>query len=299
MSSRPHPPVDRWDIEREWEAWMRRRNLAAGTIELRISLLRRWWAHTDGRPFRAGWRQVEGFVDAQSWSPKTRRNQLSHLHELYRWAIHAGHASSDPTVRVERPRLPPDLPRPMNDTDVAIALTLATGQVRAALMLAATSGLRCCELARLEWRDVDHDSARIHGKGDRWRVVPIHHEARDALDDLERTDWLVFPWPGTRTRPGLVASRVLNDYLHGIGVDATAHQLRHWCATNGLAATRDLRAVQALLGHASPATTALYTRLDVAHLAHVVDAIRLPVGAPTQLELPLDPVHPNLHHGRG
>jgi integrase/recombinase XerD len=276
-----------WELEDDWAAAMRRRNLAAGTIELRIRLLRRWWTFTDGRPFGVGWRRLEAFLDAQPWSPRTRRDILSHLHELYRWAIRSGHTRIDPTLRLERPRLPPDLPRPLNDTDVALALTVASGHLRAALLLAATSGLRCCEIARLCWRDVEVDRVRVLGKGNRWRIVPLHPVARDALDDLERTAGTVFPWPGTPERPGLGASAALNGYLHAIGVDGTAHQLRHWCASAALAATGDLRAVQELLGHASPATTAIYTALDASRIAHVVDAIRLPVGDPGQPQLEL------------
>jgi site-specific recombinase XerD len=278
-------PAQRGEIMNEFEASMRRRGLAESSIAKRAAIVRRWWDYA-GDPFtrRITWRHVDRFVDASSMnSPASRYAAVSHLHRFYVWAQREGHARHDPTVLVERARMPHRLPRPAHDTDLAIALTLATGPIRAAILVASTSGLRCLELARLRWIDVAQSSIRVTGKGNRDRVLPLHPLAVAALDDLDRVDDYVFPWREARDiSPGRRVSHTLNKYFRSIGCATTAHQLRHWCATNALAATGDLRAVQDLLGHASPATTAIYAALDPTRLREVVDAIRVPgIATPT------------------
>jgi integrase len=182
---------------------------------------------------------------------------------------------------VVRPRLRPDLPRPANDTDLALALAVAVGPMRAAIVLASSCGLRCVELARLRWRDVGLDSIRVHGKGDRHRVLPISIDVRDALDELDRVDDYVLPWrESSDISPGRRVSHAVNGFFRELGSDVTAHQLRHWCGTRAYAATGDLRAVQGYLGHASPATTAIYAALDPERLRAVANAIVLPIGQP-------------------
>jgi integrase/recombinase XerD len=260
----------------------RRRGLADTTIDKRVALVRRWDAYI-GDPFDVDvtWREVEMFVEMSGMrAAKSRYAAVSHLHQFYVWAQRAGHLEHDPTVLVVRPRLRPDLPRPANETDLALALAVSVGPMRAAIVLASSCGLRCVELARLRWRDVGLDSIRVHGKGDRHRVLPISIDVRDALDELDRIDDYVLPWrEATDISPGRRVSHVINRFFRDLGSDVTAHQLRHWCGTRGYSATGDLRAVQGYLGHASPATTAIYAALDPERLRAVANAIVLPVGA--------------------
>jgi integrase/recombinase XerC len=268
----------RHDALEAFAAAMRRRGLRPSTIDKRIFLLRRWWLYTDGRWWTATRRQVEAFIDSSDLTAASSRYAtVSHLHRFYVWARREGLTRRDPTELVERPRLTPRLPRPITDTDLAVALSLADGPVLAALMLAAGSGLRACELATLRWDDIDRDALRITGKGGRDRIVPLHAAAREALDRLDRTDEWVLPWRAYNERVvGCRVSHIINRYLRSVGSSATLHQLRHWCATKALAGTKDLRAVQELLGHANPATTALYTKCDPEHIRHAVDAVPLP-----------------------
>lgn len=301
------------DVSDRWVASMRRRGLARSTIYHRMCLLNAWWHYTGFKPFAVtSWRTVERFVDERGRCSSARYGEISTLHMFYRWAMREGLTRHDPTALVERPRIRTYLPRPIHDTDLAVALALSDGPIHAAIVLAATGGLRCIELCRLRWTDVTPTSLRLHGKGDKTRVVPLHPDGRDALERLDRPDDWVLPWREDTHGTGGRASRAINAFLHGVGVDASAHQLRHWCATKALAASGDLRAVQELLGHASPATTSIYAALDPSRLAPIVEAITLPVGpdaapSPPSAALtgessrawpqPLDPV--NLNHGRG
>lgn len=272
--------MSRVEILRAWRGYMRRRNLSEGTIRARMYVLQSW-CEAVGDPFAAVAGDVETFVDGDApRAPSTRYSIVSHLHAFYGWAMRQGLTASDPTALVDRPRLQQRLPRPIHTTDLALAILAAPDdQHRGALLLAAGSGLRCCEIARLRWDDVHDGQARVLGKGSKERIVPLHPAALDVLDGLQRTGVHVLDgWQCRQiSNPGFTTSRRINGYLRSIGVAATAHQLRHFAGTAALEASGgDLRAVQELLGHSSPATTALYTRLDTRRLRTVVDAIAIP-----------------------
>lgn len=69
---------------------------------------------------------------------------------------------------------------------------------------------------------------------------------------------------------------VVSGYFEGLGIEATAHQLRHWFGTRTYAACRDIRVVQELLGHQDPATTATYTAFSDGEAAAAVAALPTP-----------------------
>jgi site-specific recombinase XerC len=264
---------------RDFRAAERRRGMRDTSLGKRVGIVRRWVAYI-GDPFATtvDWRDVEAFVDASTMrAAKSRYDAVSHLRMFYLWAQRAGLAGHDPTTLVVRPRITPGLPRPAHDTDLALAVAIATGPVRAAIVLGATCGLRCLELARLRWVDVGHDVIRVRGKGDRERVLPLPAAARDALDGLDRVDEWVLPWrEAPDVSPGRRVSHAINAFFDSIGCETTAHQLRHWAATRAYAHTGDLGAVQDYLGHASPATTRIYARLDVSRLRAVAAGMTLP-----------------------
>jgi site-specific recombinase XerC len=259
-----------------WAASQRRRGLAVSTIDKRTRLLRRWIDRAGGDPFVDELDVVlEDWLDVLDLAPNGRYSTISHLHQFYRWAIRQGLAVVDPTVFLDRPRVKQGLPRPIHPTDLDVALMTAAPGMRVALLLAATSGLRCCEIARLRWDDVHDGQARVLGKGSKERIVPLHSETARALDELGRASVFVLAgWQSAKpTAPGGVVSQRGNAHLHSLGISSTMHTLRHYAGTHALRGCGDLRKVQELLGHSSPATTAIYTRLDVGALASVVESI--------------------------
>lgn len=258
----------------------RRRGLAPATVDARVRLLRRLSAAC-GDLFAVTADEFERWIDSLALSsPNSRATAISHVHQFYKWSIRHGLTTTDPTVFVDRPRVRQGLPRPIHPTDLSLAVLAACGPMRVALLLAATSGMRCCEIARLRWDDVHDGRARVLGKGSRERVVPLHPVTVAELDNLPRSSVFVLDdWQSkNRDAPGLRVSQRGNKFLHGLGVTATMHQLRHYCGTEALRGCGNLRKVQTLLGHASPATTAVYTRLDVDELIDVVERIPLGLG---------------------
>lgn len=268
---------------------LRRRGLADGTIRQRHYLVQawfRWLELADVDVFDASSDHVEQFLDKVRRKPTARCCATSHIHMFYKWAISRQYTDVDPTAGVERPRLVPGLPRPIHDTDLQLALVFAQEgahadpRMVAALLLGAVSGLRCCELARLRWSDLHGTEARVMGKGSKERIVPLNAEALEALDRIERTsEYVLAGWQGrSGGEPGERASVRLAAHFRRSGAAGTAHRLRHRAATEALRKCHDLRLVQTLLGHASVATTAIYTRIDQRALSDIlVDVVtRIP-----------------------
>src|SRR5262249_20599073 len=143
------------------------------------------------------------------------------------------------------------------------------------------AGLRVSELCALDVGDIDGDFVHVRrGKGGKARLVPIGSAARRALDA-----YLVVRRPGpgrdedalfTNARGGRLTARSVQRNLKahagaaGVGA-ATPHTLRHSFATHLLDGGADLRAIQELLGHASLASTQVYTKVSLDHLMTVYD----------------------------
>lgn len=258
------------EVRGAYRVTLRRRNYSPGTIESRMSVVRRWLEHV-GDDWKIADRElVESWLDECGVGPTTRYGRVSHLHQFYRWARREGLTDADPTELVERPRLPHRLPRPARTGDVDFALTLADGEVLIILCLMVDAGLRCLEVAGLDWADVDMNRRTLHvvGKGGRHRTVGIPDRLAGVLGPREQRSGRVIGREITACR----VSQLTNQYLRSVGISSTAHQLRHLYATRMLAATGgDIAAVQQSLGHASIMSTQLYAQVDP---ARALDAAR-------------------------
>lgn len=256
----------------------------ADVIRRRDRLLCQLARASDGDLLEVDDERLRAFLATRRIVPASRRVLLSQLHAFYAWAVAEGYTDHDPTMRIPRPRLGPRLPRPMGEDDYALALgCCADPRLRAMLLLAGMSALRCCEIARLAWVDVDLRSgvAQIIGKGDKHRVGHLHPAVIAGLLDVPRD----VPWIAGGSRRGgqrspAAVSQQINGYLHSLGITATAHQLRHRAATQGYANNGgDLLALQQFLGHASVSTTQIYTRVANAAVRATAQAVSLPRAA--------------------
>jgi integrase/recombinase XerC len=247
--------------------YQERRGLLATTIRTRGLIIQSLSRHLNDLSLLSATREdIEGFLAQTPICAATRCCYLSHISSFFRWAIVEELAETDPTIRMERPKQRRRLPRPASSDQLAEALKVAAPRDRCWVLLAAYQGLRCQEIAGLDWADIEEEKRLlrvVRGKGARERLLPLHPDVALALRCLPRPHLgIVFRrplgGPYTPTQMSAAFNRVLRD----LGVDAAAHQLRHWFATNLYANTQDIRVTQEMLGHASPETTAIYTQFS-------------------------------------
>lgn len=218
--------------------------------------------------------------DVEAWwgtrarlSPATRSTDLANLRSFYAWCRRWEHRDDDPTLRLDAPKVPKGLPRPISRSDLHRVLTTLGPDIRRAVALGAYAGMRVSEAAALAWVDVDQENRRIRvvdSKGGRSRIVGMSPLLLDEL--LPDTGGNVVAAGGKAYTAGTL-QRKANRAIRAAGADATFHQLRHRFGTVALAATGNLLAVSRAMGHASPATTAVYAATSDADLDVIAAAV--------------------------
>lgn len=286
---KPPPPYDSPMAEGTTELLSRltlmlqRRGLMQTTVNCRLQKLHMLakWLYPRGL-LEAEREDIERFLDERNHSAKTRYDYLSHIGMFYKAMIEDGRITTDPTAFIHRPRMRPGLPRPISDDDLANAIAQAPPVTAAALILAAYQGLRAMEIANLQREDIvdTNDPPMLHvvkGKGGRDRVLPLHPEVMPALRRAGMPKFgKVLRRPRGGGYPPARLSQQVNEYLDSIGVDATLHQIRHWFGTKTYQSTNDLRLVQALLGHASVLSTAVYAQYAIEGAQPAITSLKVP-----------------------
>jgi integrase/recombinase XerC len=206
------------------------------------------------------------------------------------WAHATGRAPQDVGAMLVRPKRPHSLPDGLSVVEAQSLLENATriasesgpiGQRDAAILeLLYATGIRVGELVGLDVDDLDHDRRliRVFGKGRKERSVPYGVPAAAALRTWLRTGRPALVRPGSGpalfvgARGGRIDPRTVRRLVHHRLADVPGapdvgpHGLRHTAATHLLEGGADLRSVQELLGHASLATTQLYTHVTTDRL---------------------------------
>jgi integrase len=231
-----------------------------------------------------GPRELRDYAETVPWS-RSSRSLLRSALGCY-WKLSGRHDGPLGAIRVPRART---MECRALDVDVA-ALLAASAAARGdrkglAVLLGLYAGMRRNEIATLRWSDVGDGWVSIIGKGDRQRVIPLHRVVVDALAghraeirrsgsvSRRRLEYVLPGRSGGPQNPTTVWLWVREvAELAGVGPVAT-HVLRHTALATSLDNTGDLRAVQSLAGHASPETTAGYTRATRARLVAAVTAI--------------------------
>jgi integrase/recombinase XerC len=269
----------------QWVLYLRSSGASALTIRQR-----RWQLSTlaakypESGPFDLAAADLLGWLAGRpDWSAETLKSMRACARSFYGWAVDAGHITVDPAARLPRVRVPRAVPRPASDAAVDRALAGANDRDTLLILSGALAGLRAAEIAGLRWDAIEDGVLRVRGKGGHARLVPAHPDLAVALAEerarreqgrvgsgfyYARDTLATFVFTGTKGRhmhPSWVSHLV--SQLLG---DATAHQLRHRFASRAYSAERDLRAVQELLGHQSPMTTAVYTAASDASLERAV-----------------------------
>jgi len=213
-------------------------------------------------------------------SARSTARNVSSIRSFFRFLAREGVVPASPVAETRAPGIGRPLPKYLTVTQVERLLD-APGNTpegirdRAMLALMYASGLRASEVVALRMENVDRNAGflRVFGKGSKERVVPV---ADRALDDLE--NYLDTARPGflkkkvasalflSKRGKAITRQTVWNRIKHwalvaGIDENVSPHTLRHSFAGHLLAGGADLRAVQAMLGHADIATTQIYTHV--------------------------------------
>jgi integrase/recombinase XerD len=223
----------------------------------------------------------------------SRASQARHLaavRGLHKFANAEGMAPADPSESVGATRGARPLPDFLGVDEVDRLLAQPDGSTpagardKAMLEVLYASGLRVSELVALPTLAIDHNLGvvRVRGKGGKERIVPVGERAREALDaylagprqkmlgGCRTGDLFVTPRGGRMTRQGFWKLLARHARAAGIRQRVHPHMLRHSFATHLLERGADLRAVQAMLGHADIATTQIYTHVDRERLKAVI-----------------------------
>lgn len=222
----------------------------------------------------------------QGLTPKTpsgRNSEIVHVSQYLKWCVMAGHRAEDPSPVLVRARgHGGGDPNPMPDADIARAMQAADPLLRLWIGLGAFCGLRCCEIATLAREDIVLDgefpALRVHGKGGKTRKVALPANLLAVLTggDYPERGYLFARLDGKPGPPSAMrVSRRINEHLHGLGIERTAHKTRHRYGSKLYGANHDLLAVADALGHASTNTTRdFYVKTSIsAATAAAVEAI--------------------------
>jgi integrase/recombinase XerD len=271
--------------------WMER-GLSANTLgayRADLVALRKWLAKRDTSLIFAtrsdllafiAWRTEEGA------KPRSTARQLSSFRRFYRFLLREGQIQQDPTSKIEMPRIGRSLPQSLTEAEVESLLNAPDvkdplgHRDRTMLEVLYATGLRVSELINLSQSEINLNQgvARIVGKGDRERLIPLGEEAQRWLREfingarseilLERQTDFLFP-----TRRGDRMTRqafwhIIKRYSKtaDIKIKMSPHTLRHAFATHLLNNGADLRVVQMLLGHSDLSTTQIYTHVARARM---------------------------------
>ena len=242
------------------------------------------WSQLDGDTMRS----FAASTFRKGLSPRSIQRQLSASRTFFRYLLREKHVKKNPVEGISAPKSGKRLPENLDADRMARLLDFSgegplVARDRAMLEIMYSSGLRLAELTDLNLGDVDiaDATARVTGKGNKDRILPVGRQALEAL-----TVWLTervtlaavdekamfVSQKGTRLSPRSVQARV--DYWakkQGINTKVYPHLFRHSFATHMLESSHDLRGVQELLGHANISTTQVYTHLDFQHLAQIYD----------------------------
>ncbi len=275
------------------------RGLAANTLSAYERDLRELAAHAAARGRslleleQADLAEFIGSLRERALGPRSQARHLFSARGFFRFALREGLVARDPTENLRPPKAFRALPRYL--TPAQVETLLAAPDVsspvglrdRAILEVMYATGLRASELTGLTTEGLDDELGivRVFGKGRKERLVPLGREARrwvrryvsEAREDFARardrsSPLLFLSRRGGRLSPmglwGLVRRHAVTA---GVETLLTPHVLRHSFATHLLERGADLRALQAMLGHADISTTQIYTHVTRERLRQLYD----------------------------
>ena len=194
-------------------------------------------------------------------NPKTISKKLSAIRSFSEYLNENGIKTllhADQPVKVAK-----TLPKPIAHKYILEALAHADEEEKLVVVLLYTLGLRISELASLQLEDISQEWIRVVGKGSKQRDVPLLASTKELLENYLRSHTpKKFLFEKNREKLSENSLRyTVNKVFERVSLKVTPHQLRHSYATSLLNEGAPIADVSELLGHASMATTQIYTKL--------------------------------------
>ncbi len=222
-------------------------------------------------------------------APRSTARKISAIRAFFAWLAESDRIPADPAESLRLPKRPRDLPSVLGPAEITALLDhdpvdgdWRAERDRALLETLYSTGARVSEMQALDLADVDLDDGTVvlKGKGRKERIAGLGRPCREALEDYlvavagarvrkDRRAVFLNRFGGRLTARSI--ARLLEKRVAAAGIRGrvTPHTLRHSFATHMLQAGANLREVQELLGHASVASTQVYTHLTLDHLMRV------------------------------
>ena len=251
-----------------WEIWQEAQGLSARTIAERLATMRHLAAHSRATPLDLEPDHIIAFIARPGMSAATRATYHASIRAFCAWMQRTGVRPDNVADQTPRPRRPKSRPRPVEASQLEALLHAANRRrTRSYILLGALAGLRVHEIAKLHGRDIDPYTGvlTITGKGGKTAAIPLHDRLLEEASHYPR-DAYWFPAYGKQTSNEHVNAHAVSGAIRSAmvraGIHGKPHQLRHFYGTELVRAGVNLRIVQTLMRHESPATTAIYTQVD-------------------------------------
>lgn len=227
------------------------------------------------------------FLRENGYSPTSVIRKIASLRGFFKWLCANEKCLLDPTITIERPKIPKKLPKIMSVSEIEEILQKdLTSLQKVIVELLYGCGLRVSELVNLNTNNFDLSAKYLtaFGKGSKERIVPLGSKAILALKNyLTKREFLIKKYR-LDTKNLLISDsgrfltrqdvyKFIHEQGQKIHKNISPHTLRHSYATHLLENGADLRVVQELLGHCDVATTQLYTHISKKRLKDVYFAI--------------------------
>lgn len=261
--------------------------LPLGLLEATIEELEHWMA--------SGRTPQQTTRPSAPWSRQTLATYYAHIVGFYRFAADPArnpHLSYDPSTSLSRPKVPGGVPNPCTNEELAQILAGARDRFRIYSLLSAYAGLRPVQICNLMREDITEENLFVLGKGGKTIAVPTHPDIWASVHDFPRGPLATMRGIRgqlghcRRAAPGPLSTAAGREIRRVLGYPGVSlRNLRHWFATTLLleedlgGSGANLRTVQELMGHSSPSTTAIYTKVVGRQRKMAISA--LPPLAPT------------------
>ena len=267
------------------------RGLSKNTIEAYRSDITKFLEYSQHPAFdsvtRLGINSYIRYLRENNYSPTSVMRKIASLRGFFKWLCANEMCKYDPTLTIERPKIPKKLPKVMTVSEIEEILRENLSKTEKVIVeLLYGCGLRVSELINLKITNFDLSAKYLtaFGKGSKERIVPLGKKAIDAIKNY-------IPYREILLKKFRLDTKILLINNHGkcmtrqevyvfihkqgekIHKNISPHTLRHSYATHLLENGADLRVVQELLGHSDVATTQLYTHISKKRLKDVYFAI--------------------------